>query len=357
MQQTLFTSDDRLYQALLDRDPAFVGTAYVGVTSTGIFCRLDCPAKKPKRENCQFYPTVADCLDAGFRACKRCKPLDPVSPHGVSDPVVGDLLAAVQADPHRLWCESDLTDRGLDPSTVRRAFKRQFGMTFLAYARRLRLHAGIESLEGGASVIDAQLESGFASPSGFRDAVAKLMGLAPGAFSQRALLRTAMIDTDLGPMVTVTDSQAVHLLEFHDRKGLAGELVKLYKRTPGGLGFGRTAVTDRLEAQLHEFFAGQRNRFDLATTMHGTDFQKRVWRALQDIPAGETRSYGALAATIGNAKSVRAVARANGANQLAILVPCHRVIGADGSMTGYAGGVWRKSKLIALEAHYGAYSA
>lgn len=349
MTDTLFASEDRLYQALLDRDIAFVPHAYVGVTSTGIFCRLDCSAKKPKRENCQFYPTIADCLEAGFRPCKRCKPMDHA---GGGDPLIEMLMTALKANPEHRWSEADLTARGHDPSTVRRAFKRQFGMTFLDIARQTRLGQALDSLEGGSRVIDAQLDAGFDSASGFRGAVAKLIGIAPGCLSDKARLKVARLETALGPMVTVVDDTAVHLLEFMDRKGLAREMQKLHGATPGGLGLGRTALTHELETQLAAFMAGERAIFDLPLVLHGTEFQRRVWRALGDIPAGETRSYGDLARTLGQPSAVRAVARANGANQLAIIIPCHRVIGADGSLTGYAGGLHRKEKLIRLEAAY-----
>lgn len=337
-------SDENLYQALLGRDASWDGRAFVGVTSTGIFCRLSCPARKPKRENCQFYDTPAQCLEAGFRPCKRCKPLE----HGM-EPLVADLAAMLSANPDRRWSEADVIAMGHDPSTVRRAFKRQLGVTFLELARMRRLQEGFTALEQGDSVIEAQLSANFDSASGFRTAVARLLGLAPGAFKDSAPLRAAPIGTPLGPMIAVCDAHSLHLLEFMDRKALSTELKRLAQDTPGGLGFGRFTPHDQINSELDRYFAGDAVAFETPLTLHGSAFTRSVWRALRDIPAGETRSYGSLAEILGRPTASRAVARANGQNQIAIVIPCHRVIGADGSLTGYGGGLHRKRALIALE--------
>ena len=340
---------DVLYNALVARSDAYEGRAYVGVTSTGIFCRLNCPAPNPKPENCTFFENPGDCIAAGFRPCKRCHPLAPVAR---LDPLVDQMLKAFDADPMRRWSETCVASMGFDPSTVRRAFKRHFGMTFLEMARHRRLRHSAEVLAKGDKVIEAQLSAGFEAPSAFRAAFAKLMGRAPGEFAENALLRASWIDTPIGAMVTICDATQVHLLEFPERKGLAREVQQLFQFSKGQLGFGRFALTDRVQAQLTEFFAGRRRKFELPLALHGTDFSKTVWRALQDIPAGQTRSYAQLAQSIARPTAMRAVARANGANQIAIVLPCHRVIGADGTLTGYAGGLWRKQKLIELERAY-----
>ncbi|MDB4200515.1 trifunctional transcriptional activator/DNA repair protein Ada/methylated-DNA--[protein]-cysteine S-methyltransferase [Planktomarina temperata] len=338
-----------LYEALVARSDAYEGRAYVGVTSTGIFCRLNCPAPNPKPENCTFFENPGDCIAAGFRPCKRCHPLAPVAR---LDPLVDQMLKAFDADPMRRWSETCVGAMGFDPSTVRRAFKRHFGMTFLEMARHRRLRHSAEVLAKGDKVVEAQLSAGFESPSAFRAAFAKLMGRAPAEFAENALLRASWIDTPIGAMVTICDATQVHLLEFPERKGLAREVQQLFQYSKGQLGFGRFALTDQVQAQLAEFFEGRRPKFDLSLALHGTDFSKTVWRALQDIPAGQTRSYAQLAQSIARPTAMRAVARANGANQIAIVLPCHRVIGADGTLTGYAGGLWRKQKLIELERAY-----
>ncbi len=341
--------DQTLYSALVARDPSWDGRAYVCVTTTGIFCRLNCPARDPKPENCQFMPTISACLDAGFRACKRCHPMHSAAE---ADPAVKSLLSALEADPMRRWREGDLVARGHDPSTIRRAFKRTFGTTFLDMARQARLHAGLTTLANGGRVIDAQLDAGFASPAAFRSAVAKHIGLPPGAFKTQALLRADWFDTPLGPMIAVSDTSHLHLLEFTDRKALPTELKRVFKACKGAMGFGRFAPTDQIEAQLHRYFTGESAEFDVPLALHGTPFTCAVWDMLQTLPAGSTHSYSQIARAMGRPESTRAVARANGANQIAIVIPCHRVMGADGSLTGYGGGLWRKQKLIDLERQY-----
>jgi AraC family transcriptional regulator of adaptative response/methylated-DNA-[protein]-cysteine methyltransferase len=344
----LFELPDReiLYGALLARDPAYEGRAYVGVSSTGVFCRLTCPARNPKPENCRFFSSIAECLEAGFRPCKRCHPLGPAAE---ADVAVQTLLKALESKPARRWGEDDIVRLGFDPSSVRRSFKRHFGMTFLDMARRARLRNGVETLSNGGRVIDAQLDARFSSPSAFRAAFAKLLGAAPGNFAKDALLKADWIETPLGAIVAVSDKSALHLLEFADRKALPNELKRLQTQVRGALGFGRTAPTEQVAAELKVFFEGKGAGFNVPLALHGSAFTREVWRALREIPAGETCSYSEIARRIGRPAAVRAVARANGANQIAIVIPCHRVIGADGSLTGYGGGLWRKQKLIELE--------
>lgn len=335
-------SDDQLYDALVRRDPAFDGRAYVGVTTTGIFCRLTCPARKPKRTNSRFFASVADCLEAGFRPCKRCRPL---SAAGEADPVVETLTRALDANPARRWTEQDLIAAGLDPSTVRRAFKRHFGVTFLEMARLRRLQAGAGRLAEGGRVIDAQLEAGFESASGFREAFARLLGRPPAEMIGGAELAADWLGTPLGPMIAVADGAALRMLEFADRRELPAELAKL-RRTGGEIAIGRRPAIDRIESELDDYFSCGATVFQTPIEPTGGEFARRVWRALREIPPGRTRSYGELAEAIGRPGASRAVARANASNSLAIVIPCHRVVGADGSLAGYAGGVWRKRWLL-----------
>lgn len=338
--------DDALYRALLSRDPAFDGRAYVGVTSTGVFCRLTCSARKPKRENCLFFDSIGTCIAAGFRACKKCHPMAPAAE---SEPVIARLITALRAKPEQRWLERDVVAMGIDPSTARRAFKRHFGITFLEMARLERLRAGAAELPAGGRVIDAQLQASYDSPAAFRAAFGKWLGIAPGKFVKDALLRADWIETGLGPMIAVSDARALHLLEFAERRALPGELKRLYAQAKGSLGFGRFRPTDQIEAEMAAFMQGRSARFQTPLAPLGSPFTQVVWQALQTIPAGQTRSYSDVAQMIGRPDAVRAVARANGANPIAIAIPCHRVLGADGALTGYGGGLWRKQALIELE--------
>ena len=339
-------SDDVLYDALVARDDRYDGRVFVCVQSTGIFCRLTCPARKPLRENCSFRETVGECIEAGFRACKRCHPLHAAAQN---DPTITALLKLLDEQPQRRWSEPDIARLGYDLSTVRRAFKRHFGMTFLEMARQRRLREGFETLALGGSVLTAQLDASFESPSAFRSAFAKLLGCPPSDLKADGLMRATWLPTPLGDMVAVSSATHLHLLEFVDRKGLPNELKKLQAHTAGGLGIGRFAPADQAARELDDYFHGRACKFETPIYYHGSDFTKRVWQALRTIPAGQTRSYGDIAKQIGQPTAVRAVARANGANQIALIIPCHRVIGADGSLTGYAGGLWRKQRLIEIE--------
>lgn len=337
--------DSTLYRALLQRNAAYDGFWFVGVRTTGIYCRLTCPARKPKRENVAFYPTVAAARDAGFRACRRCRPDEIGAPHS---PQLARLVELLRADPSRRWQSADLRAAGIDPSTARRAFRRAYGTTFAQYARVLRLGAAVTALQTGSRVIDAQHEAGYGSASGFREAIAALVGRSPRAVPALDPLAARWIETPIGSMLGVADRRGVHLLEFVERRALPTELARLQRRH-GPACFGTNDVLESLATELAEYFAGRRTRFDVPVVQHGSAFDARVWAALVAIPLGETRSYGELAAALGRPGAPRAVGRANGANAVAIVVPCHRVLGADGSPTGYGGGIWRKQWLLEHE--------
>ncbi|PKA44287.1 trifunctional transcriptional activator/DNA repair protein Ada/methylated-DNA--[protein]-cysteine S-methyltransferase [Rhizobium sullae] len=339
-------NDDTLYDALIARSSDYEGLAYVCVRTTGVFCRLTCPARKPKRENTLFHDSIATCIQSGFRPCQRCKPLEQTG----REPIVGELLEALDRDPAARWTEDDLIRKGYDPSTVRRAFKRSLGVTFLDIARYRRLGEAARQLAGGARVIDAQLDAGYESGSGFRAAFQRLIGKAPAMSQNRELLFADWFETPLGPMVAVADQTHLHLLEFHDRKALPAELENLQRKTHSSVAAGRTPAIEQIDAELRAYF--ERKSADFQTPLafgNGTAFERAVWAKLLEIPVGETRCYGDLAREMENPQMMRAVGRANGANQLAIIIPCHRVVGADGSLTGYGGGLWRKQWLLRHE--------
>lgn len=211
---------ETLYSALVNKDPAYEGVAYVCVTSTKIFCRFTCTARKPKIENCRFRETIAECLEAGFRPCKRCKPM---LSYGTADETVTSLLTALENEPARRWREEDVVALGHDPSTVRRTFKRRFGMSFLEIARLRRLGDAAESIASGEAVIGAQIDAGYDSGSGFRAAINQFFGASPMAMKGKGFLKGDWIDTPIGPMLVVADDHALHLLEFADRPALPAE--------------------------------------------------------------------------------------------------------------------------------------
>ncbi|WP_291209202.1 bifunctional transcriptional activator/DNA repair enzyme AdaA [Hyphomonas sp.] len=337
---------ETLYAALLARDSRFDGQAFVCVSSTGVFCRLTCPARKPRVENCIFFATIGECISAGYRACKRCHPLQPAA---TADPNIVALLKALDERSDLRWSEAHVEELGFDLSTVRRSFKQQFGMTFLEMARQRRLREGFETLARGGKVITAQHEASFESASAFRAAFARLLGRAPADLRTDGRLRATWIPTPLGDMLAVSSPSHLHLLEFVDRKGLPAELARLMAAAKQEIGLGTLPPSEQAAAELADYFAARSDRFTTPLAFAASAFTQQVWDALRAIPVGETRSYSDIARQIGRPAAVRAVARANGANQIAVMVPCHRVIGADGTLTGYGGGLWRKQRLIEIE--------
>jgi AraC family transcriptional regulator of adaptative response/methylated-DNA-[protein]-cysteine methyltransferase len=335
---------DACYAALLGRDADYDGIFYVGVKTTGIFCRPTCPARKPKLENCEFFADAQSALLASYRPCARCRPLS--HPNETSD-VVRRLVEAVEREPHRRWRDADFDTLAVHASTARRQFQKRFGMTFVEYARARRLGSAFKAIRSGERVIDAQLAAGFESPSGFRDAFTRIMG-APPARSSRAL-SAAWLDTPLGPMTAIADEHALHLLEFVDRRGLEREIERLRWRQKAGIAPGWTAPIEQIERELAAYFAGRSLEFATPLARAGSPFQNEVWDALLTIPPGETRSYAELARVVGRPSAVRAVGAANGANQLAIVIPCHRVIDSNGGLCGYGGGMPRKRWLLEHE--------
>lgn len=335
-----------MYRAFVRRDPAYEGVFWLGVRTTGIFCRPTCRARTPNRENVEYFGAPADALHAGYRPCRKCRPLD----HGRKPPpLVEKLLLAVETVPGRRYRDAELAGMGIDPSTARRQFKRYCGMTFQAYHRARRMGLALLDIRKGKTVLDSQLDQGFESGSGFRDAFARLVGTAPSRAQDIGVLHAKWLETPLGSMLALADDRGLHLLDFVDRRGLERALAMLQKRLQARVLPGEHEYLAQIERELSEYFAGTRHSFETPVALTGSPFQTTVWNALRTIPAGVTWSYAELAATIGQPRAVRAVGRANGDNRLSIIVPCHRVIGADGALTGYGGGLARKQKLLDLE--------
>lgn len=338
--------DDEFYDALLQRDAAYLGSFVVGVKTTGICCVATCRARKPKRHNVEFFAGLKDALAAGYRPCKVCRPAEPAS-EMIDDARIA--LEAVRAEPKRRLTDADLRAMGVRPPVLRSWFKKHYGMTFQAYHRMLRINLAAQELQSGKAATDAALEHGYDSLSGFGYAYLKHRGAAPSRDCAPAPIVMERFDTPLGPMFAAATERGLCLLEFTDRRMLETELRDLQKRLQTTIDYGSNAHTEQARRELAEYFAGSRTSFDVTLDAPGTDFQQQVWNALLAIPFGETASYAEQAQRIGKPNAVRAVARANGMNRIAIVIPCHRVIGKDGSLTGYGGGLERKRWLLRHE--------
>lgn len=340
---------DIYYKAFCEKDTQYDGAFFTGIKTTGIFCRSTCPARKPKLENCEFFKTAQDSVLAGYRPCKRCKPM---AMPGAASEVIQSLITKVEENISHKWSDEDVIALGFDPSTVRRHFKKRFGITFIGYARARRMGVALKTIRDGDTIINAQLDAAYESGSGFRDAFSKILGDAPARSKDQRVLKADWLETPLGPMLALADDHALHLLEFTDRRGLEREIETLRSRHGAAILPGQTAVTERLKDELRSYFSGTLKTFQTPLHVYGSAFQQDVMQALQAIPYGETCSYKDQAEHMGRPGSVRAIARANGMNQIAIVIPCHRVIGADGKLTGYSGGLIRKEWLLEHEKRY-----
>jgi AraC family transcriptional regulator of adaptative response/methylated-DNA-[protein]-cysteine methyltransferase len=222
-------------------------------------------------------------------------------------------------------------------------------MSFHAYHRGRRLGLALARLGAEADVLGAGLDAGWESASGFASALGRVAGRPPGRARGTTVALACRLPTPMGPMVAAATEEGLGLLEFADRRMLERQLETLRRRLDAVLLPGRNEHVERLQEQLEAYFAGERVRFDVPLVLPGTPFQREVWSALRAIPRGSTTSYGELARRLGRPEACRAVARANGDNRVAILVPCHRVIGSDDRISGYGGGRWRKQRLLELE--------
>jgi AraC family transcriptional regulator of adaptative response/methylated-DNA-[protein]-cysteine methyltransferase len=295
----------------------------------------------------EFFPAAGQALQHGYRPCKLCQPL---APRGAFPAWMAPLMAELETHPERRLRDGDLRARGIEPSRLRRWFLSQQGMTFHAYQRLLRIGQAFGRIRQGEGVLDAAMEAGYESLSGFADTFRKSTGFPPSASPQRRLVQITRITSPLGPLLAGASDSGLCLLEFVDRPMLETQLRRIRRGLQAEVLAGQHELFGPLQRQLEEYFAGKRQFFDLPLDTPGSAFQQRVWQELRRIPYGATRSYQEQAQALGQPQAIRAVARANGDNRIAILIPCHRVIGKDGKLVGYGGGLWRKRFLLDLEA-------
>jgi AraC family transcriptional regulator of adaptative response/methylated-DNA-[protein]-cysteine methyltransferase len=339
-------SVQEMERAVNTSDASYDGIFFVAVRTTGIFCRPSCPARKPLPRNREYFATAGEALFAGYRPCKRCRPLDT---DGRPPTWVAHLLAEVERAPATRWRDADLRALGVDPARARRYFREHYGMTFQAYCRGRRMGEALQQIRRGVELDDVALGYGYESHSGFREAFARTFGQPPGRSRQAGCIVTAWLESPLGPLVIATTAEGICLLEFTDRRALETQFATLRQRFACAIVPGQHAYIDQLKDELGAYFAGTRREFQVPIVYPGSPFQRAVWEQLLRIPYGQTRSYEQVACAVGAAGAQRAVGRANGQNRLAILIPCHRVVNKDGRLGGYGGGLWRKQFLLELE--------
>ena len=332
------------WRAVTSRDRSFDGSFVTGVLSTGIYCRPSCAARHPKRENVRFFAKAEQAEAAGLRACLRCLPKD-VARDEAAVKLAIDAIHMAETVP-KLNDLSNLTN--YSPAHLQRIFKRETGLSPAAYARALRSERVKDALDRGATVTEAIYDAGYGSASRFYEEQKKdrKMGMAPGVWKNGGAgvtVRWASVATSLGPMLVAATDKGVCCLSFNEgEEKLRGRFPKADLRA-GGEAFAK--LLTQVVAQVEE--PGRPHNIPL--DVRGTAFQEAVWQELSKIPEGETRSYADSAAAIGKPKAVRAVGSATGANHVAVLIPCHRVVRSDGSMGGYAYGLEIKELLLEKE--------
>lgn len=330
-------------------DSSYEGIFFAAVKTTRIFCRPTCPARKPLLKNVEFFGSPSEALHAGYRPCLRCKPM-----HAGVDvpPLIESLRQKVEADPAARVRERDLLEMGIEPSTARRQFQKFFGMSFHAYQRARRMGSALATVRKGKTVLESQLDHGFESSSGFRDAFVKVFGTPPSKAKDAKCLLARWLDSPLGPMLAIADDRGLHVVDWVDRRGLERAIERLRAREKTVIVPGSHPVLDQIETEMRAYFAGTLKHFETPLAQWGTTFQNSVWQQLLAIPRGQTRAYADIARALGAPTAVRAVARANGDNFRGVIIPCHRVIGSDGALTGYGGGLARKQWLLDHERAY-----
>ena len=333
---------DKAWQAFARRDRSFDGRFVIGVLTTGIYCRPSCAARQPKRENVRFFADGGEARAAGLRACKRCRP-DEVARDEAAVLAAIDEIKSSEGLP-RL---DELAQAvGYSPTHFQRVFTRATGLSPAAYARALREERARDALSSGGSVTEAIYDAGFEAASRFYDSMDGKLGMAPSAWvkgGEGVRINWAVVTTSLGPMLVAATTNGVCRLSFSEgREDLAARFPRA-ELVEGGAEF--AALLQRVVDAVEHPGTGA----DIPLDVRGTAFQQRVWAELRKIPPGETRSYAEIAAAAGKPRAVRAAGSANGANNVAVLIPCHRVVRSDGSLGGYAYGLDIKRELLSRE--------
>jgi len=334
---------DEYYDAFVDRDSQYNGIFFAGVKTTSIFCIATCRARKPLKKNVEFYNTFKGALDHGFQPCKICRPTQNATE---SPDYVKQAISMAQSNLKKKVKDWELRQAGISPERVRRWFKKNYGMTFQAYQRMHRINLAMIELKEGKSTTETAFASGYDSLRGFGYTFKEIMGNSPDNSADDKVILMDRFTTPLGPMYICATDQGVCLLEFVDRRMLETEFKDLQRILKAKIIAGRNQFMDSMIEQVTEYFDGERKEFTVPLHTPGSEFQQKVWSSLHHISYGETASYQDQAIKMNKPKAIRAIASANGMNRIAVVVPCHRVIGKDGSLRGYAGGLERKRWLL-----------
>jgi AraC family transcriptional regulator, regulatory protein of adaptative response / methylated-DNA-[protein]-cysteine methyltransferase len=344
-----YASDEVRFNAFASRDVKAEGHFVIAVKTTGIYCRPNCPARPPKRENIEFFDTIVEARAAGYRACLRCKPDEPAQGVRIAT-MVTKACRRLERDEEIPSVGELARASGFSEGRFHRLFKQATGLSPKQYALAKRVEMFRERLKGGETVTAALYDAGFNSSSRAYEASRRL-GARPRDVKTGGValtLKAAVATCSLGFVGIAMSERGLCALAFGDSAKAAHAAVQSRFPKARLLEAGRdlSGALARVVALVEE----PSGALDLPLDIRGTAFQERVWQALRRIPAGKTRSYGEIAKAIGRPSASRAVAQACGANKIAIAIPCHRVVASDGGVGGYAFGVKRKKELLAKEA-------
>lgn len=341
--------EEERWAAVVARDAAYDGRFVIAVQTTGVYCRPSCPARRPNRANVRFFDTAEEAERAGFCPCKRCKPTEqsPGRQHAEKVREACRLIETAEEEPKL----DDLAAAvGLSPYHFHRIFKSMLGVTPKAYATAHRNKRVRDGLAHSATVTEAIYDAGFNSNGRFYATASETLGMTPSEFrsgGKNAEIKFIVGQCSLGSILVAASDKGVCAILFGD--DAASLRRDLEKQFPRARLIGGDSNFAELAAKVIGLVENPRASLDLPLDIRGTAFQHRVWDALRRIPVGSTASYAAIARAIGAPKAVRAVARACATNRIAVAIPCHRVIGSDESLTGYAGGIERKRALLDRE--------
>jgi AraC family transcriptional regulator of adaptative response/methylated-DNA-[protein]-cysteine methyltransferase len=338
-------SDDQLWDQVIRREP---GNFLYAVTTMGIYCRPGCPSPRPLRKNVRFFRNIGEAEAAGFRACKRCDPKGERA--RLAQAVVQDACTFIDGAEEVPSLDALAKRSGYSRFHFLRMFRDHTGLTPRNYAQGVRAKRLHTALAGGARVADAVADAGYGSESRVYEKTGELLGMTPGALrrgGEGEVIRTAFADCQFGRLLVGATDKGVCFIGFAEPEdALLNDLRQRFPRAR--IVADDAALSDTVHAVL-AFLEEPKQALDLPLDLRGTAFQQRVWRTLCRIPVGETRSYAELARMMGDPRAVRAVARSCATNPVPLAVPCHRVIGSDGSLTGYRWGVPRKRALLEKE--------
>jgi AraC family transcriptional regulator, regulatory protein of adaptative response / methylated-DNA-[protein]-cysteine methyltransferase len=337
--------DETLWEMVLTRQD---GGFLYAVTTMGVYCRPACPSPRPLRKNVRFFRSSPEAEQAGFRACKRCDPKGERA--RIAQDVVRDACAFIEASEEMPSLDTLAGRSGYSRFHFLRMFRDHTGLTPRSYAEGVRARRLQKALEQGIRVVDAVVDAGFGSESRVYEKSGALLGMTPGAArrgGEGEAIKAAFADCPFGRLLVAATDKGVCFIGFAEPdEALVGDLRRRFPKAR--IEFGDTALGGAVQAVLG-FLEEPKQALDLPLDLRGTAFQQRVWNTLRLIPPGQTRTYAELAGMIGNPKAVRAVARSCATNPVSLAVPCHRIVGSNGDLTGYRWGVPRKRALLDKE--------